>query len=93
MDSTFSRRRWLGLVGVGAATALAACGKPSSQEGTDTVTVPPGPVFATEAPRPVIANPDMALQQLRDGNKRFVDAQMSRSRWCSAARTPGCRRR
>jgi carbonic anhydrase len=63
-------------VGVGAATALAACGKQSSQQSADTVTVPAGPVFATEAPRPVITNPDVALQQLRDGNKRFVDAQM-----------------
>lgn len=76
MDLTFSRRRWFGLVSVGAATALAACGKPASEGSAGTVTVPPGEVFVTETPRPVITNPDVALQQLRDGNRRFVDAQM-----------------
>ena len=73
MSAALSRRWWLGLVGVGAVAALPGCGKALTGR---TVTVPPGPTFDTETPRPQIDTPEMALQELKDGNKRFADGMM-----------------
>jgi len=73
MSAPLSRRRWLGLVGVGAVAVLPGCGKTSAGR---TVTVPPGPTFDTESPRPEIHDAQAALQELRAGNQRFVDGTM-----------------
>ena len=69
-EQTLSRRLWLGLVGASAAAALSGCGKLRK------VSVPPTLTTATETPRRPIDNPDMALQELKEGNKRFVKGQM-----------------
>ena len=67
-----SRRLWLGLVGASAAAALSGCGKLR----TNRVTVPPTLTIVTETPRRPIDNADMALQELKEGNQRFVNGQM-----------------
>jgi carbonic anhydrase len=41
-----------------------------------TVSVPPTLTIVTETPRRPIDNPDMALQELQEGNQRFVNGQM-----------------
>jgi carbonic anhydrase len=61
---------WLGLAGASAVAALSGCGK------LRTVSVPPTLTIVTETPRRPIDNPDMALQELHDGNQRFVNGQM-----------------
>ena len=71
-EQTLSRRLWLGLVGASAAAALSGCGKLR----TNRVTVPPTLTIVTETPRRPIDNPDMALQELQEGNQRFVNGQM-----------------
>ena len=78
MDNLMSRRALLGAAGVSAAAAaLAACGAPTNTATTTTVTVPASiPVFATESPRPNISDADMALTELKQGNRRFVEARM-----------------
>ena len=79
MTRFLSRREWLGAAGVaGGAAVLAACGtKSNAPPETATVTVPASPAITTEAARPTISEPDAALKQLTDGNRRFVDAQMA----------------
>ena len=69
-EQTLSRRLWLGLAGASAAAALSGCGKLRK------VSVPPTLTTATETPRRPIDNPDMALQELQDGNQRFANGQM-----------------
>jgi carbonic anhydrase len=71
-EQTLSRRLWLGLVGASAAAALSGCGKLR----TNRVTVPPTLTIVTETPRRPIDNADMALQELKEGNQRFVNGQM-----------------
>ena len=71
-EQTLSRRLWLGLVGASAAAALSGCGKLR----TNRVTVPPTLTIVTETPRRPIDNADMALQELQEGNQRFVNGQM-----------------
>ena len=72
MSAALSRRLWFGLVGAGAAAAVSGCGEPVTKR----VTLPPGPTFETESPRRPIDTPDMALQELHEGNQRFVDGLM-----------------
>jgi carbonic anhydrase len=76
VSDTFTQRAWFGVVGAGAVATLAGCGSPTSTTTTATITVPATPEIAIETPRPAITNPDVALKQLTEGNKRFVDAQM-----------------
>ena len=71
-EQTLSRRLWLGLAGASAAAALSGCGKSR----TNRVSVPPTLTIVTETPRRPIDNPDMALQELQEGNQRFVNGQM-----------------
>jgi carbonic anhydrase len=70
-EQTLSRRLWLGLAGASAAAALSGCGKLRKR-----VTVPSTLTIVTETPRRPIDNPDMALQELKEGNQRFVNGQM-----------------
>ena len=72
-EQTLSRRLWLGLAGASAAAALSGCGKLRTNT---TVSVPPTLTIVTETPRRPIDNPDMALQELQEGNQRFVNGQM-----------------
>lgn len=69
-EPTLSRRLWLGLAGASAAAALSGCGK------LRRVSVPPTLTIVTETPRRPIDNPDMAFQELQEGNQRFVNGQM-----------------
>ena len=71
-EPTLSRRLWLGLAGASAAAALSGCGKSR----TNRVSVPPTLTIVTETPRRPIDNADMALQELKEGNQRFVNGQM-----------------
>jgi carbonic anhydrase len=71
-----SRREWLGAAGVAAAAGvLAACGSRETSS-VPSVTVPSPPDFNAENSQPTITDPDAALTQLMDGNKRFVEARM-----------------
>jgi carbonic anhydrase len=78
VERYLSRREWLGVAGMAAAaTVVAACGsRGKSSAPTAAVTVPAPPDFNAEHAEPTIADPDAALKELMDGNKRFVDAQM-----------------
>jgi len=78
MDRLLSRREWLGAAGVAAAaTAVAACGsRDNSATATTTVTVSTSADSTTEIARPMITNPDAALNELMEGNARFVNAKM-----------------
>ena len=77
MDRSLSRRAWFGMAGAATVATVAACGSPkTSSAPTVTVTVPESPVIPTESPRPVITDPQVALDRLMAGNQRFVDAQM-----------------
>lgn len=71
MLSKVSRRAWFGLAGATAATAaLAACDAttPSSDEAATST----APSFT---PREPITDPDAALEALKRGNQRFVEAE------------------
>ncbi len=78
MDRFLTRRQWLGAAGIAsAAGVVAACGSgDKSSTATTTVAVPAPAEITTEADRPTITDPDVALKQLMDGNARFVDARM-----------------
>ena len=77
MDRSLSRRAWFGVAGAATVATLAACGSTkTSSAPTVTVTVPESPTIPTESPRPVITDPQVALDRLMAGNQRFVDAQM-----------------
>ena len=77
MDRSLSRRGWFGVAGAATVATLAACGSTkTSSAPTVTVTVPESPTIPTESPRPVITDPQVALDRLMAGNQRFVDAQM-----------------
>ena len=77
MDRLLSRRAWFGVAGAATVATLAACGSTkTSTAPTVTVTVPELPTIPTESPRPVITDPQVALDRLMAGNQRFVDAQM-----------------
>ena len=77
MDRSLSRRAWFGVAGAATVATLAACGSTkTSSAPTVTVTVPDSPAIPTESPRPVITDPQVALDRLMAGNQRFVDAQM-----------------
>ena len=72
MTDSFSRRSWLGLAGVAVAGAtLAACDSSSEKGESDDST--PTPSFE---PRATITDPDVALDELRRGNERYVAAEM-----------------
>ncbi len=77
MHSPLSRRAWFGVAGTTAVGVLAACGPSKNAATTSTVTVPEGPHFATETPRPDIMIADTALTELKQGNQRFVTAAMT----------------
>jgi carbonic anhydrase len=77
VDAQLSRREWLGGAGAAAAAAtLAACGSPTTTTATHTVTVPAGVPISTESPRPNISDAALGLQELKQGNQRFVEARM-----------------
>jgi carbonic anhydrase len=76
MDRSLSRRAWFGVAGAATVATLAACGSTKrSFRPTVTVTVPESSAIPTESPRPVITDPQVALDRLMAGNQRFVDAQ------------------
>lgn len=75
MLTTFSRRTWFGLAGTTAAGAtLAACG--SSSTATETVTVTAQPTPPSFQPRPTITDPEVAIEELRKGNERYIAAEL-----------------
>ena len=77
MDRLLSRRAWFGVAGAATVATLAACGSTdTSSAPTVTVTVPESPTIPPESARPVITDPQVALDRLMAGNQRFVDAQM-----------------
>ena len=77
MDRSLSRRAWFGVAGAATVATLAACGSTNTSSApTVTVTVPESPTIPPESPRPVITDPQVALDRLMAGNQRFVDAQM-----------------
>jgi carbonic anhydrase len=77
VDAQLSRRAWFGVAGAtAAAAALAACGSPTTTTATHTVTVPAGVPISTESPRPNISDAALGLQELKQGNQRFVEARM-----------------
>ena len=77
MDRLLSRRGWFGVAGAATVATLAACGSTdTSSAPTVTVTVPESPTIPPESARPVITDPQVALDRLMAGNQRFVDAQM-----------------
>ena len=77
MDRSLSRRAWFGVAGAATVATLAACGSTdTSSAPTVTVTVPESPTIPPESARPVITDPQVALDRLMAGNQRFVDAQM-----------------
>ena len=77
MDRSLSRRAWFGVAGAATVATLAACGSTNTSSApTVTVTVPESPTIPPGSPRPVITDPQVALDRLMAGNQRFVDAQM-----------------
>jgi carbonic anhydrase len=78
LSGLHSRRAWFGVAGATAAATLAAC--TSTKSSSTAITVPAAPAIPTETPRPVITDPEVALNQLMEGNQRFVNAQMQRPR-------------
>ena len=65
------------MAGAATVATLAACGSTkTSSAPTVTVTVPESPTIPPESARPVITDPQVALDRLMAGNQRFVDAQM-----------------
>ena len=77
MDRSLSRRAWFGVAGAATVATLAACGSTNTSSApTVTVTVPESPTIPPESARPVITDPQVALDRLMAGNQRFVDAQM-----------------
>jgi carbonic anhydrase len=77
MERSLSRRAWFGVAGAATVATLAACGSTNTSSApTVTVTVPESPTIPTESARPVITDPQVALDRLMAGNQRFVDAQM-----------------
>ncbi len=72
-----SRRAWFGVAGAATVTTLVGCGsRGTPAASTVTVTVPAGIDLPTESSRPVITDPQVALDRLLEGNQRFVDARM-----------------
>ena len=77
MDRSLSRRAWFGVAGAATVATLAACGSTNTSSApTVTVTVPESPTIPPESARPVITDPQVALDRLMAGNQRFIDAQM-----------------
>ena len=77
IDRSLSRRAWFGVAGAATVATLAACGSTNTSSAPPvTVTVPESPTIPPESARPVITDPQVALDRLMAGNQRFVDAQM-----------------
>lgn len=72
-----SRRAWLGVAGTTAAAALAACGSRNTADTSTTVTVSPPAATSNERPRPQITDAAAALDELVQGNDRFVTNRMT----------------
>jgi carbonic anhydrase len=81
MDRSLSRRAWFSVAGAATVATLAACGSTKTASApTVTVTVPETPDYPPESSRPLITDPQVALDMLMAGNQRFVSAQMETPR-------------
>jgi carbonic anhydrase len=76
LSGLLSRRAWFGVAGATAAATLTACA--STKSSSTAITVPATLAIPTETGRPVITDPEVALNQLMDGNQPIINAQMQR---------------
>ena len=73
VNRVLSRRAWLGVAGTATVATLAGCGSTTTKSGpTVTVTVPRSAIIPDENERPVVTDPQVALDTLMAGNQRFV---------------------